>query len=78
MQKDNGIIQHGRTSFEVSHERGEAHNQSNPLTCFFQTKSVPVVQSVVTGIDDGPSGSSVQPLTVSTSQKAIDIDIEIN
>ena len=62
-----------------SHMKGEKHTtNSNPLTRFFQTKSVPVVQSVVTGIDDGPSGSSVQPLTVSTSQKAIDIDIEIN
>ena len=80
MQKDNRITQHERTSFEVSHKRKEPHTQfqTQPITCFFQATSVPVVQPVVTGIDNGPSDSSVQHLTVSASQKKIGIDVEIN
>ena len=78
MQKDNRIVQHERTSFKVPHEREEAHSHSKPVTCFFfQPKSVPVVQPVVTGIDDGPSGSSMKPLTVSTSQKQLTFDIDV-
>ena len=61
------------------HMKGKKHiANSKPVTCFFfQPKSVPVVQPVVTGIDDGPSGSSMKPLTVSTSQKQLTFDIDV-
>ena len=70
MQKGNRIIQHGTTTFKVSHMKGKKDIVNSKLiTCFSQPKSVSLVQPVVTGIDDAPSASSVQPLTVSISQK---------
>ena len=70
MQKGNRIIQHGTTTFKVSHMKGKKDIVNSKLiTCVSQPKSVSLVQPVVTGIDDAPSASSVQPLTVSISKK---------
>ena len=49
--------------------KGKKHRtNSKPISCFFQTKPVPVIQAVETGPDDHP-GSSGQPLRASTNQK---------
>ena len=51
-----------------SHMKGKKHiANSKPVPLFFQPKSVSVVQPVVTGIDDGPSGSTVPSITVAKS-----------
>ena len=49
---------------------------SKPVTWFFQLKSVSVAQPVVTGIDGGPSGSSLQRVTVSTNQKQLTLMLQ--
>ena len=60
-----------------SHMKGKKHiANSKPVTLFFQPKSVSVVQPVVTGIDDGPSGSTVPSITVSTSQKQLPLTLK--
>ena len=52
-----------------SHMNEKMHiADSKSVTCFFQPKSVTMIQPVVTDIGEGPSGSSEQLLTVSTSQ----------
>ena len=59
-----------------SHMKGKKQITNFKLiSCFFQTKPVPVVQAVETGTNDWPSGSSEQPLAASTNQKQNDTEV---
>ena len=68
MQEDNIELSSMEEQALKSHMKGKTHiTNSKLISCFFQTKPVPVVQAVETSTDDCLSVSSGQPLSTSTN-----------